>query len=203
MFTGIITAIGTVEAIDQLAHAHRLVVRSCYLSETIMIGASISHDGCCLTVADKGTDERGNWHSVDVSPHTLAHTTLGTWGVGRRVNLERALRAGDELGGHLVTGHVDGLATMTERVQEADSVHYTMHAPNALSLYLANKGSVTLDGVSLTVTWVRGEMFGLTLIPHTLAVTTWGEKQVGDAFNMEVDVIARYVRRMVACNVSQ
>jgi riboflavin synthase len=197
MFTGIITAIGVVRHIDASPQQRRFTITSPYEAASIAVGASIAHDGCCLTVVEKGCDTDGNWHRVDVSPHTLAHTTLGNWTVGRRVNLERALRAGDELGGHMVSGHVDELAFIREIRAEGDSIHYTMEAPQFLSCYIADKGSVTLDGVSLTVTWAEKHHFGLTLIPHTLQVTTWGARQVGDALNLEIDVVARYVARIL------
>ncbi len=198
MFTGIITDIGIIRHIDEGDNERRFVVGTSYECDTIDLGASIAHDGCCLTVVEKGVDAQGHHFAVDVSPHTLAHTTLGNWQVGQRINLERALRAGDELGGHIVSGHVDGVATISEIRKEGDSVHYTIDAPEACAPFIADKGSVTLDGTSLTVTWVRDHQFGLTLIPHTLQVTTWGDKKTGSALNLEVDMLARYVKRMIA-----
>lgn len=197
MFTGIITAVGSIHSITLTDQGGQCVIVSPYPSNDVIIGASIAHDGCCLTIAQQGQDAQAFWHKVDISPHTLAHTTLGAWKAGQRINLERALRAGDELGGHMVSGHVDGVATITSITQEGDSRHYTIKAPEHLALYIADKGSVTLDGTSLTVTWARDNQFGLTLIPHTLQVTTWGEKRVGDRLNLEIDVIARYVARML------
>jgi riboflavin synthase len=200
VFTGIISAIGEIINISEGEGSRHFTVRSPYASADVALGASIAHDGCCLTVTDTGE----SWHTVDVSSHTLAHTTLGAWSIGQRVNLERALRAGDELGGHLVSGHVDGVATIRAIIPEGDARHYTIEAPEALMRFIADKGSVTLDGTSLTVTWVAGignqesgNEFGLTLIPHTLLVTTWGEKQVGDDLNLEVDMLARYVARLM------
>jgi riboflavin synthase len=191
VFTGIIANIGEIAEITKGEGSRHFKVRSPFLTCDVALGASIAHDGCCLTVTDR--DE--GWHSVDVSSHTLAHTTLGVWQVGQRINLERALRAGDELGGHLVSGHVDGVATIRAITHEDEVQHYGIEAPEALMRYIADKGSVTLDGTSLTVTWVEDNQFGLTLIPHTLAVTTWGEKRVGDRLNLEVDMLARYVAR--------
>jgi riboflavin synthase len=197
MFTGIISAVGVLLDVIVRGNERQFLISSPYAPSTITIGASIAHDGCCLTVIETGEGGHGFWHKVDVSPHTLAHTTLGSWQVGQSINLERALRAGDELGGHMVSGHVDGVATLRTVTQEGGSVHYTVEAPDALLMYIADKGSVTLDGTSLTVTWVQGNQFGLTLIPHTLQVTTWGSKRVGDFLNLEVDVMARYAARML------
>ncbi len=196
MFTGIVSAIGTVKEVVERGNERQFVIASPYVLESIAIGASIAHDGCCLTVTETG-ETAGCWHRVDVSPHTLDHTTLGDWQVGQQVNLERALRAGDELGGHMVSGHVDGVAYIIALQSEGESVHYTMEVPENFMKYIANKGSVTLDGVSLTVTWVQNNQFGLTLIPHTLQATTWGNRQAGDKLNLEVDMLARYVERMM------
>ncbi len=192
MFTGIITDIGTVTQVSGDSEK-RLVITTSYDTAGIDIGASIACNGTCLTVVEKGDD----WFAVDASEHTLQHTTLGTWQPGTRVNLERALRAGDEMGGHLVTGHVDGLATVESRDANDQSVNFQLSCPAELAPFIASKGSVTLDGVSLTVTQVTGNSFGLTLIPHTLQVTIWGDRQPGDAVNLEVDVMARYVKRMM------
>ena len=198
MFTGIITAVGTLSHITKRGNERSFVITSPYSPDTIAIGASIAHDGCCLTVTETGNDAGGFWHRVDVSPHTLAHTTLGQWSAGQALNLERALRAGDEFGGHMVSGHVDGVAEITSITKEGQSVHYEIATPVKFSRFIADKGSVTIDGVSLTVTWARDHLFGLTLIPHTLQATTWGNKRVGDTLNLEVDMIARYVERMLS-----
>jgi riboflavin synthase len=196
MFTGIITDIG------ELAEraGGRLTIRSSYAAQGIAIGASIACDGICLTVTDRGPDGAGAWFEVDLSAETVARTNVrrnrGAWAEGRRVNLERALRLGDELGGHIVSGHVDGLAEVTGLAPEGESVRFTLRAPEALARYLAPKGSVALNGTSLTVNEVDGASFGVNLIPHTLAVTTWGAAEVGDLVNLEVDTLARYVARL-------
>lgn len=192
MFTGIITDIGIVQDVEIRANERRFIIGTQYDTATIAVGASIAHDGCCLTV----TDILNKAYSVDVSPHTLAHTTLGTWDVGRHVNLERALKVGDELGGHMVSGHIDGLATIVTIKQEGQSRHYTIQCDRSFARFIAAKGSVTLDGTSLTVTWVKDCEFGLTLIPHTLDVTTWGERRTGDVLNLEIDMLARYMARL-------
>ena len=193
MFTGIITDIGEVVEIIEKPHERRFMIRTHYDTDTIDIGASIAHDGCCLTV----TDIAGNTYGIDASPHTLKHTTLGRWKQGQLVNLERALKAGDELGGHLVSGHVDAVAIINDITSEGDSVHYTISCPEALKIYIAEKGSVTLNGTSLTVTWVKDAQFGLTLIPHTLQATNWGAASIGDELNIEIDMLARYMQRML------
>jgi riboflavin synthase len=195
MFTGIITDIGVVRALD-IATDATLTMATRYDVATIAIGASIAHDGICLTVVDKGADAQGAWYKVVASAHTQAVTTLGAWQVGKKVNLERALCMGDELGGHIVTGHVDGIAEIISVQPEGESVRFRMRAPQHLAGFIAEKGSVTLDGTSLTVTDVEGREFGLALIPHTLQVTTWGDKCSGDVVNLEIDVLARYVARM-------
>ncbi len=195
MFTGIITGLGTVQAMTDTDAERQCVIRSPYMVETIALGASIAHDGCCLTVTHIDTETQ--CYNVHISPHTLEHTTLGAWEEGRSVNLERALKMGDELGGHLVSGHVDGLAQVMDMQREGESWHYRLSAPEALMVYIADKGSVTLDGVSLTVTYVRGNQFGLTIIPHTLEHTTLSDWHKGRAVNLEVDMLARYVHRLL------
>lgn len=197
MFTGIITDIGVVRALDIVTDA-TLTMATHYDVASIAIGASIAHDGICLTVVDKGSDAQGAWYKVVASAHTQAVTTLGAWQVGKNVNLERALCMGDELGGHIVTGHVDGIAEIISVQPEGESVRFRVRAPQHLAGFIAEKGSVTLDGTSLTVTDVEGREFGLALIPHTLHVTTWGDKRAGDKLNLEIDVLARYVARMQA-----
>ncbi len=196
MFTGIITDMGEVIATHQAGDL-RLRIATGYDPESIDIGASIACDGVCLTVIAKGATPR-NWFEVQASAETLARTTLshGGWPVGRRLNLERALRVGDELGGHIVSGHVDGVATITAMVPEGDSTRVTFRAPDDLARFIAPKGSVALNGTSLTVNEVAGTEFGVNLIPHTMAVTTWGQARPGDAVNLEVDQMARYVARL-------
>lgn len=192
MFTGIISDQGRVES----RNGGRFSIRTQYAADTIALGASIACDGCCLTVVAVAPDGAGARFDVDVSNETLARTTLGAWQPGRTINLERSLRLGDELGGHIVTGHVDGLATIVSITPDGRSQRFTIEAPAALACFIAEKGSVALDGTSLTVNEVHGRAFGLNLIPHTLAVTTWGQKLPGDSLNLEVDILARYVARM-------
>jgi riboflavin synthase len=193
MFTGIISSIGTVIAAD----GGRFTVRSDYAAETIALGASICHDGVCLTVTGVQSDGAGSRYTLDVSNETLSLTTLGGWAAGRAVNLERALKAGDELGGHIVSGHVDGIARIADIRADGDSRRLTFEAPDALAPFIAPKGSVALDGTSLTVNEVDGARFGVNLIPHTLTVTTWGRKKPGDLVNIEIDPLARYVARLL------
>jgi len=195
MFTGIITDIGTVRALDKRGDT---VVRiGCgYPAGSIEIGASIACDGVCLTVTDRGTDAAGAWFEVSASAETLSRTNLGGWAEGSRVNLERALKVGDELGGHIVSGHVDGLAEIVGMADEGDSTRFSFAAPDALARFIAPKGSVALNGTSLTVNEVAGATFGVNIIPHTKDVTTWGRAQVGDRVNLEIDTLARYVARL-------
>ena len=197
MFTGIITDIGEVTAVAERFVGRRYRIACTYDADGIALGASIACAGPCLTVVQTGRDEDGrSWFEVEASPETLARTTIGNWRDGTRVNLERALRFGDELGGHLVTGHIDGVAEILERRQEVDMAGFTIRAPAALAPFIAEKGSVALDGTSLTVNGVEGDVFRVMLIPHTLEVTTWGERQAGDRVNLEVDLLARYVARL-------
>jgi riboflavin synthase len=193
MFTGIISGIGTVVA----ANGGRFTVRSDYAAETIALGASICHDGVCLTVTGVQPEGAGSRYTLDVSNETLSLTTLGQWATGRPINLERALKAGDELGGHIVSGHVDGMARITDSRPDGDSIRLTFEAPESLAPFIAPKGSVALDGTSLTVNEVAGARFGINLIPHTLTVTTWGRKKPGDLVNIEIDPLARYVARLL------
>lgn len=193
MFTGIITGIGTVLA----AEGGRFTIRSDYEASSIALGASICHDGVCLTVTGVEADGAGSRYTLDVSNETLSLTTLGEWRAGRKINLERALRAGDELGGHIVSGHVDGVALLAESRPDGESRRLTFEAPAALAPFIAPKGSVALDGTSLTVNEVDGHRFGINLIPHTLTVTTWGGKKPGDRINIEIDPLARYVARLL------
>ncbi len=194
MFTGIITDIGEVVAIERRGDT-RLRLACGYDLSTVAIGASISCDGVCLTVVDKGTGARA-WFDVDASAETLARTTLGTWAPGRRVNLERALRVGDELGGHIVSGHIDGLARVTAITPEGDSTRYRFDAPRPLARFIAPKGSIALNGTSLTVNEVEDTAFGINLIPHSRTHTNWGDTAVGDTVNLEIDTLARYVARL-------
>jgi riboflavin synthase len=191
MFTGIITDIGRVRSIERRGDT-RFVIATAFPMDEVAIGASIACGGACLTVVEKTTDS----FTVDVSAETLSKTTLGSWGDGTEVNLERSLTLGSELGGHLVTGHVDGLATLVSLAREGDSHRLTVEAPQGLEGFVATKGSVCLDGVSLTVNAVRGRTFDLNLIPHTWDNTTFRERAVGDKLNMEVDLLARYVARL-------
>ncbi|MBC7163463.1 MAG: riboflavin synthase [Roseovarius sp.] len=191
MFTGIITDIGRIISVERRGDM-RARIATGHDTAGIEIGASIACDGACLTVVALGPD----WFEVDISAETLARTNLGNWDEGRRVNLERALRVGDELGGHIVSGHVDGLAEVIARREEGDSTRLTLRAPGPLARFIAPKGSVTLNGTSLTVNEVEGDRFGVNLIPHTQAVTTWGTIAVGDRINLEIDTLARYVARL-------
>ncbi len=194
MFTGIITDLGKITEITKGETAVRFKIETGYATETIEIGASIACNGCCLTVTETGSD----WFAVEVSQETLDKTTLGSWKTSARLNLERALKLGDELGGHLVSGHVDGVGTVKNIREEEGSKRYTIAPPAELMKFIAPKGSVTLDGVSLTVNEVDGETFGVNIIPHTQTVTTFGELKAGDAVNVEIDLLARYVARLMS-----
>lgn len=191
MFTGIITDIGTIAKLEQQGDL-RARIRTSYDTSTIDMGASIASDGVCLTVIDLGPD----WYDVQISAETVSKTNLSAWEVGRRVNLERALRVGDELGGHIVSGHVDGVAEVVTVLDEGDSTRVTLRAPKELARFIAPKGSVALNGTSLTVNEVSGCDFGINFIPHTKEVTTWGDVAVGDKVNLEIDTLARYVARL-------
>lgn len=195
MFTGIITDIGTIRSAEQRGDL-RLVIGCDYDMSGVAIGASIACSGVCLTVVDKGPD----WFAVDLSGETVSCTAPGAWAEGHRLNLERALKVGDELGGHIVTGHVDGIGEVTAITPEGDSHRVTIGVPAELAPYIATKGSIAVDGVSLTVNDVQdgpdGTTFGLNLIPHTFAVTTLGRLAPGQTVNLEIDVLARYLSRM-------
>src|SRR5579862_7714131 len=192
MFTGIITDIGTLRAIRPGGDTTYVIGTKLDLSD-LALGASIACAGVCLTAIERGDD----WFAVQASAETLARSTLRNWRVGTKINLERALKAGDELGGHLVSGHVDALAEIVERRAEGDSQRFSFRVPDALAAAIASKGSVALDGVSLTVNEVQGNRFGVNIIPHTLAHTTFGAAKPGDKVNFELDTIARYVARML------
>lgn len=196
MFTGIVTDIGRVASVEKSGDT-RLVIDCGYDAAGIDIGASIACSGVCLTVVSvEATEEGRSRFSVDASAETLDKTTLGSWKEGRRINLERSLRLGDEMGGHLVSGHVDGVAEILSIAPEGDSMRFRFRAPDSLAPYVAQKGSVALDGTSLTVNDVEGCEFGVNIIPHTLDVTTWGLARAGLAVNIEIDMLARYVERL-------
>jgi riboflavin synthase len=198
MFTGIVTDVGEILSIEDRAEGLRQLVIGCaYDSASIDIGASIACSGVCLTaVAAAKTGNRDSF-TVDAAAETLALTTVGRWQKGTRINLERSLRMGDELGGHLVSGHVDGLATVVSREDLTDMARFTLRVPQPLKRFIAQKGSVALDGVSLTVNEVVDDTFSVLIIPHTLSVTTFGALKAGDAINLEIDVMARYAARLL------
>jgi len=191
MFTGIVTDIGIIAALDQQGDL-RARITTGYDTAGIDMGASIASDGVCLTVIDLGPD----WYDVQISAETVNMTNLGKWAVGRRVNLERALKVGDELGGHIVSGHVDGVAEVVSIKDEGDSTRVQLRAPDDLARFIASKGSVALNGTSLTVNEVEGNVFGINFIPHTKDFTTWGDVALGDMVNLEIDTLARYVARL-------
>lgn len=191
MFTGIVTDLGTIVSLDQQGDL-RARIQTGYDTDGIDMGASIASDGVCLTVVDLGPD----WYDVQISAETVNMTNLGAWTIGKRVNLERALKVGDELGGHIVSGHVDGVAEVISIVDEGDSTRVQLRAPDDLARFIASKGSVALNGTSLTVNEVQGNIFGINFIPHTKYVTTWGDVALGDAVNLEIDTLARYVARL-------
>jgi riboflavin synthase len=197
MFTGIVTDIGEVITMQPAGEGlHRLKIACGYDRASIADGGSIACSGVCLTVVGSGEDNGRTWFAADAAAETLKVTTVGRWRPGTKINLERALKHGDELGGHMVSGHVDGLAEVLDREDGSDSARFTLRAPGALSRFIATKGSVTLDGVSLTVNMVQGDDFSVLIIPHTLKVTTLGTLQAGDAVNLEVDMLARYAARL-------
>ena len=199
MFTGIVNDIGEVVAVEPRAEGlARLKIACGYDPETIAIGASIACSGVCLTVVGRGKDGNRAWFSVDAAAETLRVTTVGAWQRGTRVNLERALKVGDELGGHIVAGHADGLATVVVREDLTDMARFSFYTPAELARFIAPKGSVALDGVSLTVNEVGDDTFTVLIIPHTLKVTTLGSLAAGDHANLEVDLMARYAARLMA-----
>ncbi|MGF7160029.1 riboflavin synthase [Rhodoligotrophos appendicifer] len=196
MFTGIVSDIGELVAQED-AGDRRLTIACHYDPATIALGASIACSGVCLTVIETGPYQMDrSYFVVQASKETLDVTTLGQWRIGTRINLERALRIGDELGGHLVTGHADGMAAVVGREPEGGSMRFRFRAPDALARFIAPKGSVCLDGTSLTVNEVDGSLFGVNIIPHTQEVTTWGQITAGDKVNIEIDTMARYVARL-------
>ena len=198
MFTGIVTDVGTVAHVGARNEGLRLRIETSYDPTTIDIGASIACGGVCLTVValpEEGANDR--WFEVEAWEEALRLTTVAGWRPGTRINLERALKVGDELGGHIVSGHVDGMAEIVARQDEGEAVRFTLEAPTRLAKFIAPKGSVALDGTSLTVNQVAGSRFGINLIPHTLTRTTWGSKKPGVEVNLEVDLFARYVARQM------
>jgi riboflavin synthase len=198
MFTGIVTDIGEVAAVEPRAEGlTRLKIACGYDPDTIAIGASIACGGVCLTVVARGREGNRGWFAVDAAAETLRLTTVGGWQKGTRINLERALKIGDELGGHIVAGHADGIAAVLSREDLTDMARMTFRAPAALARFIAPKGSVALDGVSLTVNEVAGDTFSVLIIPHTLKVTMLGLLAVGDQVNLEVDLMARYAARLM------
>jgi riboflavin synthase len=191
MFTGIVTDVGRVRSVRETNRDRRLEIETGFDLATVDIGASISHAGCCLTVVEKGPD----WFAVEVSGETLSLTTLADWTQGRRVNLERPAKVGDELGGHIVSGHVDGIGEVISVDSEGGSHRVRIRAPRPLHRFIAPKGSITIEGVSLTVNEVEDDVFGVNLIPHTWDVTTLGELKPGSRVNLEIDMLARYLAR--------
>ena len=198
MFTGIITDVGSILALEQAGDL-RARIGCSYDVAGIDLGASIACNGVCLTVIATGTEPQ-NWFDVQISAESVAKTNIGDWAVGAPINLERALKVGDELGGHIVSGHVDGVAEIVAMHDEGDSTRFTFRAPEALAKFIAPKGSVALNGTSLTVNEVAGCDFGVNIIPHTKSVTVWGKARIGDRINLEIDTLARYVARLQEWN---
>ena len=199
MFTGIVTDIGRIASVTPLAEGKRLRIETAYEPQGIAIGASIACSGVCLTVtALPGAGSNERWFEVEAWEEALRLTTAGGWGEGTRINLERALKLGDELGGHLVSGHVDGMAEIVSLEEEGEATRFRLRVSAEHKRYIARKGSVCLDGTSLTVNGVADDVFDVLLIRHSLAVTTWGERKAGDRVNLEIDQIARYAERLFA-----
>ncbi len=196
MFTGLVSDVGEVERVDAGAKLNHLRIACSYPAGTIAPGASIACGGACLTVVARGETGNQNWFEADAGAETLACTTARHWAPGTRLNLERALKLGDELGGHIVTGHVDGVAEIVAIADFDGMRRIEVKAPHGLARFIAEKGSVALDGTSLTINRVEGDSFSVLLIPHTLRVTTWGERRAGDEINLEVDLMARYAARL-------
>jgi riboflavin synthase len=203
MFTGLVSDVGRIASASDGDRLRRFRIESGYDPVSIALGASIACSGPCLTVVASGPRDQGSWFEVDVAAETLARTTAASWGEGTRLNLERSLKIGDELGGHIVTGHVDGVAEIAAREEVTGegewgpTARFVLRARPELMRFVAEKGSVTLDGTSLTVNGVERDTFTVLLIPHTLAVTTWGDRRAGDRINLEVDLMARYAARLV------
>jgi riboflavin synthase len=198
MFTGIVTDMGEVRSVKPRAdNLHRITIACSYPRAELIEGASIACSGVCMTVVGAGEEDGRAWFAVDAAAETLALTTVGRWRHGERVNLERSLKLGDELGGHLVAGHVDGIASVIAREDMTDMARFVLRAPRELARFIATKGSVALDGVSLTVNTVDGDTFSVLIIPHTLHVTTFGALAKGDDVNLEIDTMARYAARLM------
>mgnify|MGYP000979015999 CR=1 FL=1 len=200
MFTGLVSDVGEVLSVEERGGLKRLRVACAYDPATIQLGASIAHNGVCMTVVDFGPCGQGAWYDIDAAAETLAVTTAGQWRVGTKLNLERALKIGDELGGHLVSGHVDGVGRITAIAPAGDYHRVEIAVPPELAPLLAVKGSIAVDGISLTVNEAGPDRFAVTIIPHTWQHTTLGERRVGDAVNLEADMLARYVARQLACS---
>ena len=196
MFTGLVSDVGTIVSREERGQLIRFRISCNYDLASIALGASIACSGPCLTAVDMGSENGRTWFDVDVAAETLARTSAGAWEAGSCINLERSLKIGDELGGHIVTGHVDGIATITARDAFDGMVRFDFRAPQSVKKFIAEKGSVSLDGTSLTVNSVSDDIFSVLLIPHTLAVTTWQDRKAGDAVNLEVDLMARYAARL-------
>jgi riboflavin synthase len=197
MFTGIVTDIGEVIGVEERSDGLRRIVIACsYDRDGIAIGASIACAGVCLTVVETGLNGNRTWFAIDAAAETMGLTNAREWRRGTRINLERALKIGDELGGHIVSGHVDGMAEIVAREDEGEAVRFRLRAPGHLAKFIAPKGSVCLDGTSLTVNQVARDVFDVLLIHHSLTVTTWGQRQVGDLVNLEIDTMARYAARL-------
>jgi riboflavin synthase len=197
MFTGIVTDVGRLSRITDRDDGRQLRIATAYDVAAMPLGASVACDGVCLTVTAHGSNEAGSWFEVFAGLETLAVTNVATWTEGRRINLERALRVGDELGGHMVLGHVDGTAILTERTETSEQVTLSFEMPTSVAPFVAKKGSIALNGTSLTVNAVTGNRFSVHLIPHTVAVTAWGDYSVGERLNIEVDPMARYAARLL------
>ena len=198
MFTGIVTDVGEVRSVKPRANnLHRITIACAYPRAELIEGASIACSGVCMTVVGTGEEDGRSWFAVDAADETLRVTTVGRWRHGSRVNLERSLKMGDELGGHLVAGHVDGLASVIAREDMTDMARFALRAPRELARFIAPKGSVALDGVSLTVNAVEGDTFSVLIIPHTLSVTTFDALHQGDDVNLEIDTMARYAARLM------
>ncbi len=196
MFTGLVSDVGEVMMAEERGAVRRLRIACAYPVEGIALGASIACSGPCLTAVATGTEAGRTWFDIDAGAETLDRTTLGNWRVGQRINLERSLKLGDELGGHLVSGHIDGMAEVLRVTRIGETTRFDIESPERLARFIAEKGSVALDGTSLTVNSVEGRVFSVLLIPHTLAVTTWGETREGDRLNIEIDTMARYAARL-------
>ncbi len=197
MFTGLVSDVGEVLAVSGKPNLRRIRIACSYPVASIALGASIACSGPCLTAVEIGTELGRTWFDVEAAAETLARTTVGSWTKGTKLNLERSLKLGDELGGHIVTGHVDGIAKLVDRVDFDGTARFLFRAPHEISHFIAEKGSIALDGTSLTVNSVEGDDFSVLLIPHTLAVTSWGGLRAGDDLNIEVDLMARYAARLM------